>query len=207
MSPSSRPANGPEISVPTSITRTPSSGPVVMREPMAVQPVRADTDGLAQRPALVGSGVVVVGAGDFVHLLVRMPDRLEQPVGVAGRAGVIGQVADHQRGHCDVGAARDGVTVGVVVAPLRQPAAQGAEPGQPDGAVVHHLRIAQITGARLAFVRIDGRVQPARVGHGAVHDECELVVGPACCLEFGELLLDPLGDSPVAGDLSFAIAL
>ena len=77
---------------------------VIMREPVPVQPVRADADGLAQRAALVRSGVVVVGAGDLVHLLVRMPDRLEQPAGVAGRAGVVGQVADDQGGHRDVGA-------------------------------------------------------------------------------------------------------
>ena len=125
--------------MPTSITRMPSSGPVdvmseVPREPVPVQPVRADADGLAQRAALVRTGVVVVGAGDLVHLLVRMPDRLEQPAGVAGSARVVGEVADHQCGHRDVGPGLDGVAVGVVVAPLRQPAAQRAEPGQPDGA-------------------------------------------------------------------------
>ena len=136
-------------------------------------------DGLAQRAALVGSGVVVVGAGDLVHLLVRMPDGLEQPAGVAGRAGVVGEVADHQGGHRDVGSALHRVAVGVVVAPLRQPAAQRAEPGEADRAVVHHLRITQIAGSRGAFVGIDRRVQPAGVGHGAVHDERELVVGSA----------------------------
>ena len=66
---------------------------------MSVKPVRADTDGLAQGAALVGARVVVIGTGNFVHLLVGMPDRLEQPAGVAGRARVIGQVADHRRGH------------------------------------------------------------------------------------------------------------
>ncbi len=136
-----------------------------------------------------------------------MPDRLEQPVGVAGCAGVICAVADHQRGHRDVGTALDRVTVGVVVAPLGQPAAQRAEPGQADGPVVHHLRIAQISGSWGAIVRVDGRIQPPRIGHRAVHDECELVLRPACGLELGEFLLDPLGDSPVTCDLRRSIAL
>ena len=111
-----------------------------VREVVAHQPVGHDADRLAQRLALVGSGVVVVGAGDLVHLLVGMSDGLEQPAGVAGRAGVVGAVADHQRRHRDVAAALHAVAVGVVVAPLRQPAAQRAEPRQSDRAHVHHLQ-------------------------------------------------------------------
>ena len=151
---------------------------------MPVQPVGADANRLAQRAALVWSGVVVVGTGDFVHLLVRMPDCAEQPLCVAGCARIVGQVSDDQSGHRDVGAGTDCVPVGVVVAPLRQPTAQRAESGQPDGAVVHHLRIAQIAQSRGAIVRIDGRVEPARIGHGAVHDECELVLGAAVSGQF-----------------------
>ena len=183
MSPSSRPANGPAISVPSSSTRTPSSGPVgLIRRPREVvpnQPVGDDLDGVAQLVALIRSGVIVGGAGDFVHLFVGMADRLEQPPGVAGCAGVVGQVADHQRRNRDVRPAAHRIAASVVIAPLRQPAAQRREAGQPDRAHVHHLRITQIAGSRDA-VRWDRRwVQPARVGHGAVHDESELVIGAA----------------------------
>lgn len=149
----------------------------------------------------------MVGAGDLVHLLVRMPDGLEQTPGVAGCAGVVGEVADHQRGHRDVGTGLDRVTVGVVVAPLRQPAAQRAEPRQADGGVVDHLGIAQIARARFAVVGVDGRIEPARVGHGAVHHERELVIGTPGGLELGEFLLDPLGDPTVARDLCGAVAI
>ena len=195
--------------MPTSITRMPSSGPVTRHRanPCRCSQSVHDADRLAQRAALVRSGVVVVGAGDLVHLLIRMPDGFEEPAGVAGRAGVVGEVADHQRGHRDIRSGFDGVAVGVVVAPLRQPAAQRAEPGEADRAVVHHLRVAQVAGPRGAFVGVDGRVEPARVGHGAVHDEGELVVGPPGCLELGEFFLDPLGDSPVARDLRLAVSL
>src|SRR5690625_2673220 len=186
MSPSSRPANGPEISVPSSMTRmswsapvgvsiapllliTPlalrsASSPAVLIAPLLLitplalrsassaavliaplllitplalrsassparsyrrayevtlgQPVGDDADRLPKGVALVRADVIVVGAGDLVHLLVRVPDRLEEPAGVARGAGVVGHVADHQGGHGDVGAAVHAVTVGVVVAPL-----------------------------------------------------------------------------------------
>ena len=211
MSPSSRPANGPAIKVPSSSTRMPSSGPGFAahsraREVVADQPVGDDVDGLAQLVALVGARVIVCGAGDFVHLLVGVPDRLEEPSGVAGRAGVVGQVTDHQRRDRDVAPAGHPVAAGVVVAPLRQPAAQRAEAGQPDRAHVHHLRITQVAGSRGAFVGIDGRVQPSRVGHGAVHDEPELVVRAASSLQFGELVLHPRGDAAVAVDLRLPVA-
>ena len=209
ISPSSRPANGPAIRVPNSSTRMPSSGPVgghAARELVAHQPVGDDGDGLAQFVALIGPGVIVCGAVDFVHLLVGMADRLEQPPGVAGCAGVVGEVADHQRRHRDVAPALHPVAVRVVVAPLREPAAQRAEPGQPDRAHVHHLRIAQIAGSRNAFVGIDGRIEPPRVGHGAVHDEAELVVGAAGGFQFGQLVLDPGGDTAVAVDLGLPVA-
>ena len=178
-----------------------------LAQPVPVQPVRADSDGLAQRVALVGARVIVVGPGDFVHLLVRMADGLEEPPGVARRARVVGQVADHQRRHRDVGPAVDRVAVGVVVAPLREPAAQRAEPRQSDGAVVHHLRITQVAGAGGAIVRVDCRIQPARVGHGAVYDERELVVRTPGRLQFSQFFLDPLGDSPVPCDLRIPVAV
>src|SRR6202022_4084627 len=113
----------PPVSIPPSLRSCPPTR------------VRDYPDRLAQRAALGRSGVVVVGAGDFVHLLIGMPDRLEQPAGMAGCAGVVGKVTDHQGGHRDIGSTLHGVTVGVVVAPLGQPAAQGAEPGEPDRAV------------------------------------------------------------------------
>src|SRR5690625_3580170 len=149
MSPSSRPANGPEISVPSSMTRmswsapvgvsiapllliTPlalrsASSPAVLIAPLLLitplalrsasssarsyrrayevtlgQPVGDDADRLPKGVALVRADVIVVGAGDLVHLLVRVPDRLEEPAGVARGAGVVGHVADHQGGHGDV---------------------------------------------------------------------------------------------------------
>ncbi len=78
MSPSSRPANGPAIKVPSSSTRMPSSAPSFgAREVVADQPVGDDVDGLTKFVALVRARVIVCGAGDFVHLLVGVPDRLE----------------------------------------------------------------------------------------------------------------------------------
>ena len=59
----------------------------------------------------------------------RDQDRPSRPA-VDDRPGV---KSDDQRRHRDVGAGLDGVTVGVVVAPLRQPTAQRAEPGKADG--------------------------------------------------------------------------
>src|SRR5690625_4148470 len=118
MSPSSRPANGPEISVPSSMTRMSWSAPVgvsiaplLLITPLALrsassparsyrrayevtlgQPVGDDADRLPKGVALVRADVIVVGAGDLVHLLVRVPDRLEEPAGVARGAGVVGHV-------------------------------------------------------------------------------------------------------------------
>jgi hypothetical protein len=40
-----------------------------------------------------------------------------------------------------------------------------------------------------------------------VHDESELVVGSAGGPEFGELFLDPLGDSSIARDLCRPVAV
>lgn len=40
---------------------------------MPLQPIRDDADRFTQGVALIGSGVVMVRAGDLVHLLVGMP--------------------------------------------------------------------------------------------------------------------------------------
>ena len=86
---------------------------------MPFQPIGDHRDGLTQFIALIGTGVVVRGAVDFVHLLVRMTDRLEKTAGVLGRAGIIGEVPDDQCRHRDVAPTGHPVAVGVVVAPLR----------------------------------------------------------------------------------------
>ena len=100
---------------------------------MSAKPIGDHTDGLLQRLALIRSGVIVVGTRDLVHLLIGMSDGLEQPSGVAWRAGVIGEVADHQGGHGDVVPAGHAITAGFVITPLGQPTAQRAVPGQTDG--------------------------------------------------------------------------
>ena len=94
-----------------------------------------------------------------MHLLVRMSDGLKQSAGVARCAGIIGEVTDHQGWHRDIAAAGHAVTAGIVVAPLRQPTAQRAEPGQADGRVIDDSRVTQIAGARFAVIGIDGRIQ------------------------------------------------
>src|SRR3546814_1856861 len=63
---------------------------------------------------------------------------------------VVGAVVDHQRRDGDGRRAAKAVGQGVVVAPLRQPAAQRAEPGQADRPVVHDRRVTQVAGAHLA---------------------------------------------------------
>ena len=64
-----------------------------------LEPVRNVADGLAQMLSL--SDVVVRGPGNLHEFLFRVNDCVEEPVGMAGRAGVIRGVADYQRGYAD----------------------------------------------------------------------------------------------------------
>ncbi len=149
----------------------------------------------------------MIGARDLVHLLVRIPDGLEQPPSVARCAGIIGEVADHQSRHRDVARTCHSIAAGIVVTPLRQPTAKRAESCQADWRVVDDPRVTEVAGSGFAVIGVDGRIQPARISHGAVHDEAELLVAATGCRQFGELLLDPHGDSAVAVDLSLPVAL
>src|SRR3546814_11214097 len=87
---------------------------------------------------------------------------------------VVGAVVDHQRRDGDGRRAAKAVGQGVVVAPLRQPAAQRAEPGQADRPVVHDRRVTQVAGAHLAVVGVDGAVarRGVRPAERRVGQEC-----------------------------------
>jgi hypothetical protein len=74
-----------------------------------------------------------------------------------------------------------------------------------EGAVVEEFRRTQITDALLAVVRIEARIETARIGPGAKEIE-ESIEAPGlsntCMLFEG-----PGGDAMIAGDLSGAVAL
>src|SRR5690606_1212865 len=97
------------------------------------------------------------------------------------------------------------VGIGIIEAPLRQPAPQRAEACKSDGAVVHQPRIAEVAPAGTAIARLERGIEEARIRHGAVYDERELVVPVAGGFQGCELVLHPRGDAPVARHLRLAV--
>ena len=148
----------------------------------------------------------MAGALDRVHLLAAVRDRVEEALCVARCAGVVGAVPHHERGDVRVGPVHHAVRVGAVEAPLGEPAAQRREAGQPHRRHVDDARIAQVAAPWSAAVRVDGRIEPARVGHRPVDDEGTLVVGASGSAERRELGLDPRGDAGHARALGLAEA-
>ena len=121
---------------------------------------------------------------------------------MAGGAGIIRAILDHQHRHLDPCRAFQTIGVAVIIGPLRQPRAQRGEAGQPDRPVVDHRRIAQHAPVRLALVGIDQRIDPARIAHRALNGEAALMIVQPARFQIGQLVLDPGGDPPVAGDLA-----
>src|SRR5262245_20909462 len=99
--------------------------PRSVAEPMCLQPARVDVDAAGQLVRL--TRVVVRRVRDLVHLLVVVRDRVEQALRVAARACEIRTVADDECGDVGVAPVALAVRVRLVEAPLRKPAAQGAE--------------------------------------------------------------------------------
>ena len=126
--------------------------------------------------------VVVRRALDLDVLFILGGERGADRRIVRRRHRVVGLVDDlqhrrrlHQRGvHRPLG-------VGLLVGPLRQPRAQRGIAREPGRRRVRDARIAEEAPVRLAAVRIDRRVDPAHVAHGAVDHEgaLHLAVVPA----------------------------
>lgn len=81
-----------------------------------------DTDGLIEMSSTVGAGVVVGGPLNEMELFAVVGDGVEKTLGVAGRARIIGGVANHEERNGHAGPRRDRITTGVVDAPLAHPA-------------------------------------------------------------------------------------
>ena len=87
---------------------------------------------------------------DLVDFLVVVRDGIEETLGVAWGAGEIGGVVDDDHGASDPACIALTIGARVVIAPLREPGAKRRESCEPDRAVVHDLRIAQITHPHFA---------------------------------------------------------
>src|SRR5260370_30010430 len=124
----------------------------------------------------VGSPEVLVRAVLFRSLLVGSGKGGEDRVRVAGRTSVVRACCQHEARDRDAGAGVDRVDLGVVDAPLRQPAPCRRETGEPGGAVVGGAWIAQVRPAGASVILVDARIEPSWISHRAVHDEATLLV-------------------------------
>ena len=114
-------------------------------------------------------GISNGGAGFVVRT-----QRIEERLGIARRAGIICPIAYHQCRHSYLGRTTHAICIGMLVAPLRKPAAQCAKAGQPNGAHVDDFRVTEKTPARLSPIRVYCGVEPFGVRHSAVHHKALL---------------------------------
>ena len=125
---------------------------------------------------------------------------------MAGRAGIVGEIPDHEHRHRDAsrarGRRRPANGRSSTGAGRRRP--RGGEAREPDRPVVDDFGIAQVAPARAALVGVDRGIEEARIGHRAVGDEAPLEVGTAGGGAQRLTGLHPGGHAAVALDLGRA---